>query len=96
VCYAPIKGFANKGAVEDLLQKIKGLPMKKIGYFGAGTWGIALASILVENGHSVLAWTREEEFAAFCKARVSTQSLPVSHFQTNSPYERSSEGDYWR
>jgi glycerol-3-phosphate dehydrogenase (NAD(P)+) len=37
--------------------------MKKIGYLGAGTWGIALASILVENGHSVMAWTRDAEFA---------------------------------
>lgn len=33
--------------------------MKKIGYLGAGTWGIALASILAQNGHRVVAWTRE-------------------------------------
>ena len=37
--------------------------MKKIGYLGAGTWGIALASILAQNGHSVLVWTRDEAFA---------------------------------
>jgi len=37
--------------------------MKKIGYLGAGTWGIALASILAQNGYSVLVWTRDENFA---------------------------------
>jgi glycerol-3-phosphate dehydrogenase (NAD(P)+) len=37
--------------------------MKKIGYLGAGTWGIALASILAQNGYSVLVWTRNEAFA---------------------------------
>jgi glycerol-3-phosphate dehydrogenase (NAD(P)+) len=35
----------------------------KIGYLGAGTWGIALASILAENGHSVVIWTRDPGFA---------------------------------
>jgi glycerol-3-phosphate dehydrogenase (NAD(P)+) len=37
--------------------------MKKIGYLGAGTWGIALASILASKGHRVIAWTREPGFA---------------------------------
>ena len=36
---------------------------KKIGYLGAGTWGIALASILSQNGHQVVVWTRDKEFA---------------------------------
>ena len=35
----------------------------KIGYLGAGTWGIALASILAQNGHTVVVWTRDEAFA---------------------------------
>lgn len=35
----------------------------KIGYLGAGTWGIALASILAENGHEVVVWTRDPAFA---------------------------------
>ncbi len=35
----------------------------KIGYLGAGTWGIALASILAQNGHTVVVWTRDPEFA---------------------------------
>jgi glycerol-3-phosphate dehydrogenase (NAD(P)+) len=37
--------------------------MKEIGYLGAGTWGIALASILAQNGDSVLVWTRDDAFA---------------------------------
>ncbi len=37
--------------------------MTKIGYLGAGTWGIALASILAQNGYSVLVWTRDGNFA---------------------------------
>ncbi len=30
----------------------------KIGYLGAGTWGTALASVLANNGHSVIVWDR--------------------------------------
>ncbi len=37
--------------------------MKKVGYLGAGTWGIALASILAGNGHRVVLWTRNADFA---------------------------------
>ncbi len=35
----------------------------KIAYLGAGTWGVALASILVQKGHEVIAWTRNPAFA---------------------------------
>ena len=35
----------------------------KIAYLGAGTWGFALASILEENGHEVVCWTRDKFFA---------------------------------
>lgn len=34
----------------------------KIAYLGAGTWGFALASLLVENGHEVVMWTRDPAF----------------------------------
>ncbi len=34
---------------------------KKIGYLGAGTWGVALASVLSNNGHSVTVWGRDVE-----------------------------------
>lgn len=35
----------------------------KIGYLGAGTWGFALATVLANNGHSVVVWTRDPTFA---------------------------------
>jgi glycerol-3-phosphate dehydrogenase (NAD(P)+) len=35
----------------------------KIGYLGAGTWGVALASVLSQNGHEVTVWTRDAAFA---------------------------------
>jgi glycerol-3-phosphate dehydrogenase (NAD(P)+) len=57
--------------------------MKKIGYLGAGTWGIALASILVENGHSVLAWTRDEEFAKLLQSTRKHPKLPDYTFPDN-------------
>jgi glycerol-3-phosphate dehydrogenase (NAD(P)+) len=41
----------------------------KIGYLGAGTWGIALATILANNGHLVTAWTRKEDFAKLLHER---------------------------
>jgi glycerol-3-phosphate dehydrogenase (NAD(P)+) len=37
--------------------------MKKIAYLGAGTWGFAIASLLAQNGYSVVVWTRRKEFA---------------------------------
>ncbi len=33
---------------------------KKIGIIGAGSWGIALAYVLSENGHDITVWTRSE------------------------------------
>lgn len=36
----------------------------KVGYLGAGTWGICLAALLAEQGHDVTVWTRSEEFAS--------------------------------
>ena len=35
----------------------------RIGYLGAGTWGFALASVLANNGHDVVMWTRDPAFA---------------------------------
>ena len=35
----------------------------KIGYLGAGSWGISLAAILAGNGHEVLVWTRSKDFS---------------------------------
>ena len=35
--------------------------IKQIAVLGAGSWGSVLANVLVENGHNVLLWTREED-----------------------------------
>ncbi len=35
----------------------------KIGYLGAGTWGFALATVLANNGHKVVLWTRDKAYA---------------------------------
>lgn len=34
---------------------------KKIGYLGAGSWGCALANLLIQNGHSVTLWDRNTD-----------------------------------
>lgn len=35
----------------------------RVGYLGAGTWGVALANLLASNGHQVILWTSRPEFA---------------------------------
>ncbi len=47
--------------------------MKNIAYLGAGTWGFALATLLAENGHNIVLWTRNE---AFAKELQKTRSHP--------------------
>ena len=51
----------------------------KIGYLGAGTWGFALTSLLVSNGHRITLWTSRPEFAAELKKTRAHPKLP--HFQ---------------
>lgn len=34
---------------------------EKVTVLGAGSWGTALATVLIENGHDVLIWTRSDE-----------------------------------
>ena len=34
---------------------------KQIGIVGAGSWGIALAYLLSNNGHDVVVWSRSED-----------------------------------
>ena len=44
--------------------------MKKIGVFGAGTWGIALARMLCVSGHEVTVWSAlEREIDEFSQTR---------------------------
>lgn len=45
--------------------------MAKIGVLGAGTWGVALARMLCNNGHSVTVWSAlEKEIDQLIKTRV--------------------------
>ncbi len=41
----------------------------KIGYLGAGTWGFCLASLLAANGHQVVLWAHNPEFAVLLKKK---------------------------
>lgn len=70
----------------------------KIGYLGAGTWGFALASILAENGHEVVIWTRSEKDAELLNETRVHPKLP--HFKirdsarfTSSLEEAASDAD---
>ncbi len=38
-----------------------GLPKRSVGIVGGGAWGLALAHLLVRNGHRVLVWDRNGE-----------------------------------
>ena len=50
--------------------------MAQIGYFGAGTWGVSLASILARNGHTVTMWTRNPAFAELLQTTRVHPKLP--------------------
>ena len=41
---------------------------KKIGYLGAGTGAFALSTLLANNGHEVVVWTRDPQLAALLQA----------------------------
>jgi glycerol-3-phosphate dehydrogenase (NAD(P)+) len=49
----------------------------KIGYLGAGTWGFALATVLANNGHTVIVWTRDPAFAAQLQQTRTHPKLPA-------------------
>lgn len=34
--------------------------MKKVAVIGAGTWGVVIANLLVQNGHEVIVWARNQ------------------------------------
>ncbi|WP_347298373.1 NAD(P)H-dependent glycerol-3-phosphate dehydrogenase [Dolosigranulum savutiense] len=48
---------------------------EKVTVIGAGSWGTALASVLVENGHEVLIWCRSDQ-----------QADEINNQQTNEKY----------
>ncbi len=48
----------------------------KIGYLGSGTWGFCLASLLASNGHDVVLWTSNPEFAKTLSKKREHPKLP--------------------
>jgi len=48
----------------------------KIGYLGAGTWGVCLASLLVGNGHKVKLWDRDKNHLNNLKMKRKHPKLP--------------------
>lgn len=58
--------------------------MKKIGMIGAGSWGTALAWLLVNNGHELTMWSyREDEAQTLQKDRENKSKLPGVKFPEN-------------
>ncbi len=54
--------------------------MKKVGVIGAGGWGIALACLLVDNGHEVTIWSHKESDARRLRTeRENKTKLPGIH-----------------
>ncbi len=50
--------------------------MAKLGVIGSGTWGTALAVLLVQNGHQVMLWSAFEEEANAIKTTRKHPNLP--------------------
>ena len=50
--------------------------MAKLGVIGSGTWGTALAVLLVQNGHQVTLWSAFEEEAKAIKTTRKHPNLP--------------------
>ncbi len=54
---------------------------KKIGIIGAGSWALALASLLFNNGHEVMLWTKnEDDIKEFKETRGLKRYLPNIKF----------------
>ena len=50
---------------------------ERISVLGAGSWGIAIANLLAENGHSITLWEFDsEEYRKLIENRVSESRLP--------------------
>ena len=52
------------------------MPMKRIGILGAGTWGTALANLLVSVGHQITLWSKFEEEIKGLKETHTHKNLP--------------------
>ena len=51
--------------------------MAQIGIIGGGTWGIALASLVHENGHQVTVWSAFEKDAKYLRENRVQKNLPI-------------------
>ena len=60
----------------------------KITVLGAGTWGVALSSLLVENGHTVTLWSALEHELAALEADRAHKNLPGAKIPDGIIYER--------
>lgn len=61
--------------------------MAKIGVIGAGSWGLALAWLLANNGHEVIAWsTRQSQAELLRKEREHKTKLPGVIFPDNMEF----------
>lgn len=56
--------------------------MAKIGVIGAGSWGTALAVLLVNNGHDTVLWShREEQVRSYPKPGSTARSCQGFYFR---------------
>lgn len=60
-----------------------------IGVLGAGTWGVALASLLVKNGHDVTLWSAIPEEIDQLKTKGIHKNLPGVKLSTSIRYTKS-------
>jgi glycerol-3-phosphate dehydrogenase (NAD(P)+) len=60
-----------------------------IAYLGAGTWGFCLASLLASNGHRVVLWTANPEFAKTLSKKREHPKLP--HYKADDRVDFTSD-----
>ncbi len=63
----------------------------KIGVLGAGTWGIALANLLVTNGHEVILWSAIPEEIDLLAEKREHKNLPGLKLPSELKYTKSIE-----
>jgi glycerol-3-phosphate dehydrogenase (NAD(P)+) len=72
------------GDCDTLLRKNKGNEVKSIGMIGEGAWGIAIASLLAENGYHVSLWCCEKDVAQqINKEHVNSRYMPGYELSPN-------------
>ena len=52
------------------------MPMKRIGILGSGTWGTALANLLISVGHEVVLWSKFESELEYIALNHAHKNLP--------------------